>query len=66
MYGPREFWDGGFVMGTRDLLRRRAEECVKKADESHDREQVRRLLVKAHTFLQSAEELEAEELNARS
>jgi hypothetical protein len=52
-------------MGTVDLLRSKAEKYLEKARAISDRQRARLLLVQAHNFLKSAEETEAQELNAR-
>jgi hypothetical protein len=52
-------------MGTVDLLRSKAEKYLEKARAISDRQRARLLLVQAHNFLKSAEETEAQQLNAR-
>jgi hypothetical protein len=52
-------------MGTVDLLRTKAEECLEKARTINDRQRVRLLLVQAHNYLKYAEETEAQQLSAR-
>jgi hypothetical protein len=52
-------------MTSIELFRRRAEECLRKANDISDRHRARLLLVQAHNQLKAAEELEAEQLNAR-
>jgi uncharacterized protein HemY len=52
-------------MGTVDLLRSKAEKYLEKARAISDRQRARLLLVKAHNYLKSAEEAEAQQLSAR-
>jgi hypothetical protein len=52
-------------MRSVELFRRRAEECLEKAKAASERQSVRLLLVQAHNHLKRAEEIEAQELNAR-
>ncbi len=52
-------------MTSVELFRRRAEECLQKANAISNRQRARLLLVQAHNELKAAEELEAERLNAR-
>jgi uncharacterized protein HemY len=52
-------------MGTVELLRSKAEKYLEKARAISDRQRARLLLVQAHNFLKSAEETEAQQLNAR-
>jgi hypothetical protein len=56
---------GGSGMSSVELFRRRAEECLQKASKVSERQRVRLLLVQAHNHLKQAEEMEAQELNAR-
>jgi hypothetical protein len=56
---------GEYRMTNIELFRRRAEECLRKANAVSDRHRARLLLVEAHNQLKSAEELEAEQLTAR-
>jgi hypothetical protein len=55
--------DGG--MGSVEVLRNKAEECLEKACEISNRQRVRLLLVQAHNHLKCAEETEAQQLSAR-
>jgi hypothetical protein len=52
-------------MGSVDLLRSKAEECLEKAREIGDRQRARLLLVQAHNYLKYAEETEVQQLSAR-
>jgi hypothetical protein len=52
-------------MGSVDVLRKKAEECLDKARAISDRQRVRLLLVQAHNHLKCAEETEAQQLSAR-
>jgi hypothetical protein len=56
---------GGSVMSRVEVFRRRAEECLERASKVSERQRVRLLLVQAHNHLKQAEEIEAQELNAR-
>jgi hypothetical protein len=56
---------GGWAMRNVELFRRRAEECLERASKVSERQMVRLLLVQAHNHLKQAEEIEAQELNAR-
>jgi hypothetical protein len=57
--------NGGWLMGSVDLWRRKAEACLEKAHAISDRQRARLLLVKAHNYLKDAEETEARQLSAR-
>ena len=57
--------NGGWLMGSVDLWRRKAEACLEKAHGISDRQRARLLLVKAHNYLKDAEETEARQLSAR-
>jgi hypothetical protein len=52
-------------MGSVDLWRRKAEDCLEKAHAISDRQRARLLLVQAHNYLKKAEETEAQQLSAR-
>jgi hypothetical protein len=52
-------------MGQVDLLRSKAEKYLEKARAISDRQRARLLVVQAHNLLKSAEEAEAQQLNAR-
>jgi hypothetical protein len=52
-------------MGSVDLWRRKAEDCLQKAHAISDRQRARLLLIQAHNYLKNAEETEAQQLNAR-
>jgi hypothetical protein len=52
-------------MGSVDVLRNKAEECLEKARAMGNRQRARLLLVQAHNHLKCAEETEAQQLSAR-
>jgi hypothetical protein len=52
-------------MKSVEFFRRRAEELLEKASKVSHRQGVRLPLVQAHNHLKQAEEIEAQELNAR-
>jgi hypothetical protein len=52
-------------MGSVDVLRNKAEECLEQARAMGNRERARLLLVQAHNHLKCAEETEAQQLSAR-
>jgi hypothetical protein len=52
-------------MGSVDLWRTKAEDCLQKAHAISDRQRARLLLVQAHNYLKNAEEAEAQQLSAR-
>jgi hypothetical protein len=56
---------GDCLMGSVDLWRRKAEDCLEKAHAISDRQRARLLLVQAHNYLKNAEEAEAQQLSAR-
>ena len=62
---PPHASNGGWLMGTVDLWRRKAEACLEKAHTVSDRQRARLLLVQAHNYLKHAEETEAQQLSAR-
>jgi hypothetical protein len=49
-------------MQNLEVLLRRADECLRAADQETDRRRIRELLVKAHSHLKIAEEIKAEEI----
>ena len=53
------------MMGSVDLWRRKAEDCLQKAHAISDRQRARLLLIQAHNYLKNAEETEARQLSAR-
>ena len=57
--------NGGWLMGSVDLWRRKAEACLEKAHVVSDRQRARLLIVQAHNYLKAAEETEAQQLSAR-
>ena len=52
-------------MGSIELLRSKAEQCLEKARGMSNRQRARLLLVQAHNYLKCAEETEAQQLSAR-
>jgi hypothetical protein len=56
---------GVLPMGDLERLRRRADECLQKAQEIGSRQRARLLMLQAHNYLKDAEETEARQLNAR-
>jgi hypothetical protein len=56
---------GDCLMGSVDLWRRKAEDCLQKAHAISDRQRARLLLVQAHNYLKHAEETEAQQFSAR-
>ena len=52
-------------MANVEVLKRRADEVLREASKMTDRNRMRSLLVKAHDYLKSADETEAQQLSAR-